>query len=44
MAEKQTLYFPCPSCGAPFAQVEEPDGDIHLGKPTTATSAPRHAA
>ena len=23
MADKQTLYFPCPGCGARFAQVEE---------------------
>ena len=29
MADKQTLYFPCPSCGAQFAQVEETDEDIH---------------
>ena len=32
MAEKQTLYFPCPSCGARFCQVEEPDEDIHAGE------------
>ena len=32
MADKQTLYFPCPSCGDRFAQVEGPDGDIHVGE------------
>ena len=32
MADKQTLYFPCPSCGARFAQVEETDEDIHAGE------------
>ena len=32
MADKQTLYFPCPGCGARFAQVEETDGDIHAGE------------
>jgi len=32
MADKQTLYFPCPSCGARFCQVEEPDEDLHAGE------------
>ncbi|MYE06108.1 MAG: hypothetical protein F4Y04_02615 [Chloroflexi bacterium] len=32
MADTQTLYFPCPSCGARFCQLEEPDGDIHVGE------------
>ena len=32
MADKQTLYFPCPSCGARFAQVEETGEDIHAGE------------
>ena len=36
MADKQTLYFPCPSCGARFAQVEETGGDdIHAGETYT---------
>ena len=35
MADKQTLYFPCPSCGARFAQVEETDEDIHAGETYT---------
>ena len=35
MAGKQTLYFPCPGCGARFAQVEEPDEDIHAGETYT---------
>ena len=32
MADKQTLYFPCPSCGARFCQVEEPDEDVHASE------------
>ena len=32
MADKKTLYFPCPCCGARFCQVEEPDEDIHAGE------------
>ncbi len=32
MADKQTLYFPCPSCGARFCQAEELDGDLHAGE------------
>ena len=32
MADKQTLHFPCPGCGARFAQVEEADEDIHAGE------------
>ena len=32
MAVKQTLYFPCPGCGARFAQVEETGEDIHAGE------------
>ena len=32
MADHQTLYFPCPSCGARFAQVEETGDDIHAGE------------
>ncbi len=35
MANEQTLYFPCPSCGERFAQVEELDGDIHAGETYT---------
>ncbi len=35
MADKQTLYFPCPSCGARFARVEEADEDIHAGETYT---------
>ena len=35
MAGKQTLYFPCPGCGARFAQVEETDEDIHAGETYT---------
>ncbi len=35
MADRQTLYFPCPGCGARFAQVEETDGDIHAGETYT---------
>ena len=35
MADTQTLYFPCPSCGARFCQVEEPDEDIHAGETYT---------
>ena len=41
MADKQTLYFPCPGCGARFAQVEEPTRTSTPGRPTTATSAAR---
>ena len=37
MAGKQTLYFPCPGCGARFARVEEPDEDIHAGETYTCT-------
>ena len=32
MADTQTLYFPCPSCGVRFCQVEEPDEDIHASE------------
>ena len=32
MADKHSLYFPCPSCGVGFCQVEETDGDIHVGE------------
>ncbi len=32
MADTQTLYFPCPSCGARYAQVEEADEDLHAGE------------
>ena len=32
MSDNQTLYFPCPACGEPFAQVEEPDQDLHAGE------------
>ena len=32
MADSRTMHFPCPSCGAPFAQIEETDGDIHAGE------------
>ncbi len=32
MADNQTLYFPCPSCGARFCQMEETDKDIHAGE------------
>ena len=35
MAGKQTLYFPCPGCGARFAQVEETGEDIHAGETYT---------
>ena len=32
MATEQTLFFTCPHCDERFAQVEEPDGDIHTGE------------
>ena len=35
MADKQTLYFPCPGCGARFAQLEETVDDIHAGETYT---------
>ena len=28
----QTLFFACPHCDERFAQVEEPDKDIHTGE------------
>ena len=33
MAKDEGLYFPCPSCGKEFAQVETTDKDIHAGEP-----------
>ncbi len=32
MADTQTLFFPCPSCGARFCQVEETGEDLHAGE------------
>ncbi len=32
MSDNQTLYFPCTACGERFAQVEEPDKDLHTGE------------
>ena len=32
MPAEQTLFFTCPHCGERFAQVEEPDRDIHTGE------------
>ena len=32
MADRRTMHFPCPSCGAPSAQIEETDEDIHAGE------------
>ena len=32
MATEQTLFFTCPHCEERFAQVEEPDRDIHTGE------------
>ena len=29
---EQTLFFTCPHCEERFAQVEEPDRDIHTGE------------
>ena len=29
---EQTLFFTCPHCEERFAQVEEPDKDIHTGE------------
>ena len=32
MPTEQTLFFDCPHCDEKFAQVEEPDKDIHTGE------------
>ena len=32
MNREQTVYFTCPHCDGRFAQVEEPDRDIHTGE------------
>ena len=32
MPTEQTLFFTCPHCDERFAQVEEPDRDIHTGE------------
>ena len=32
MPTEQTLFFDCPHCDERFAQVEEPDKDIHTGE------------
>ena len=32
MLTEQTLFFTCPHCDERFAQVEEPDRDIHTGE------------
>ena len=32
MPTEQTLFFDCPHCEERFAQVEEPDRDIHTGE------------
>ncbi len=32
MTVEQTLFFLCPNCEERFAQVEEPDKDIHAGE------------
>ena len=32
MPTEQTLFFACPHCNEQFAQVEEPDKDIHTGE------------
>ena len=39
MPTEQTLFFTCPHCDERFCQVEEPDKDIHTGRPTTAEAA-----
>ena len=32
MNTNQTLYFTCPHCEERFAQIEEPDKDVHAGE------------
>ena len=32
MAKDEGLYFPCPSCGKRFAEIEETDKDIFAGE------------
>ena len=32
MAKDEGLYFPCPSCGKRFAEIEETDGDLFAGE------------
>ena len=39
MTIEQTLFFFCPNCEERFAQVEEPDRDLHTGRYTTAVAA-----
>ena len=32
MTTNQTIYFTCPHCEERFAQIEEPDRDVHAGE------------
>ena len=32
MNTNQTIYFTCPHCEERFAQIEEPDRDVHTGE------------
>ena len=32
MTTTQTIYFTCPHCEERFAQIEEPDRDVHTGE------------